>query len=119
MAFNRETMKSLLIRDKGFLRELYEGPNPLKNSRVLNGASDSQLNTLIKFLHFLSNGEIRMKKENFEIIEKANKLKLIKSRVEKKKNMNNLLKSERKDKMKFLNKLSNLYNALLHTLFNE
>jgi hypothetical protein len=119
MAFNRESMKSLLVRDKGFLRELYEGPNPLKNNRVLKGASDSQLNTLIKFLHFLSNGEITMKKENFEIIEKANKLKLIKSKVEKKKQMNILLKSERKDKLKFLNKLCNVYSALLFTLFNQ
>ena len=119
MAFNREGMKSLLIRDKGFLRELYEGPNPLKNNRVLTGASDSQLNTLIKFLHFLSNGEITMKKENFEIIENAHKLKLIKSKVEKKKHMNILLKSERKEKLKFLNKLCNLYSALLSTLFNE
>jgi len=50
MALNREGMKSLLIRDKGFLRELYEGP---------------------------------------------------------------------KDKLKFLNKLCNLYSALLSTLFIE
>jgi hypothetical protein len=87
MTFNREQMKSLLIRDKSFLRELYEGPNHLKNNRVLKGANDSQLNTLLKFLYFLANGEIKMKKENFEIIEKANKLKLIKSRVEKKSNL--------------------------------
>jgi hypothetical protein len=119
MAFNRESMKNLLIRDKGFLRELYEGPNPLKNNRVLKGANDSQLNTLIKFLHFLSNGEITMKKENFDVIEKANKLKVIKAKVERKKNMNTLLKSERKEKLKFLNKLCNIYSDLLFTLFNE
>jgi hypothetical protein len=119
MAFNREGMKSLLIRDKGFLRELYEGPNPLKNNRVLNGASDSQLNTLLKFLHFLSNGEIKMKKENFEILEKAKKLKLIKLKVEKKTHLKTILKAERKDKLKFLNKLCNLYSALLSTLFIE
>jgi hypothetical protein len=119
MAFNRENMKSLLIRDRGFLHELYEGPNPLKNNRVLRGASDTQLNTLIKFLHFLSNGEITMKKENFEIIEREKKIKLIKSKVEKKKNMNVLLKSERNEKLKFLNKLCNIYSALLSTLFNE
>jgi hypothetical protein len=119
MAFNRENMKNLLIRDKGFLRELYEGPNPLKNNRILNGANDSQLNTLIKFLYFLSNGQITMKKENFEVIENANKLKLIKSKVEKKKHVNILLKSERNTKLKFLKKLCNVYSALLSTLFNE
>jgi hypothetical protein len=118
MALNREGMKSLLIRDKGFLRELFEGPNPLKNNRVLKGASDSQLNTLLKFLHFLSNGEIKMKKENFEIIESAKKLKLIR-KVEKKTQLSTLLKSERNEKLKFLLKLCNLYSALLSTLFTE
>jgi hypothetical protein len=118
MPFNREGMKSLLIRDKVFLRELFEGPNPLKNVRVLKSASDSQLNTLLRFLHFLSNGEIKMKKENFEELERARKLKLIKTRVEKKNHLSALLKSERKEKLKFLSKLANVYSALLSTLFN-
>ena len=65
---NRETMKSLLIRDKTFLRQLFEGPNPLKNLRILRGANDTQLDTLIKFLHFLTNGEIKIKKSNFELV---------------------------------------------------
>jgi hypothetical protein len=43
MSFNREGMKSLLIRDKGFLRELFEGPNPLKNKRVLKGINRTKL----------------------------------------------------------------------------
>jgi hypothetical protein len=116
---NKETMKSLLIRDKLFLRELYEGPNPLKNIRILRGANDTQLDTLLKFLHFLANGEIKIKKENFEIIEREKKLKLIKAKVERKQNLNKLLKSDRSDKLKFLNKLSNVYGALLYTLFNE
>ena len=62
---NKEQLKSYLIRDKGFLKQLYEGPNPLKNKKVLTCADDSELNTLIKYLHYLSNGEIKMKKECF------------------------------------------------------
>ena len=31
---NKDTMKSYLIRDKAFLRELYEGENRLKNNRI-------------------------------------------------------------------------------------
>lgn len=116
---NREIMKSLLIRDKTFLRQLFEGPNPLKNLRILRGANDTQLDTLIKFLHFLTNGEIKIKKSNFEVIEKEKKLKLIKAKVEKKKNLKNILKSDRSEKLRFLNKLSNVYGALLYTLFNE
>ena len=81
---NKEQMKSLLIKDKSFLRSLYDGPNPLKNKKVLNSANDSQLNTLIRYLHFVTSGQIKIKKENFEKIVADNKLKLIKIKVEKK-----------------------------------
>jgi hypothetical protein len=116
---NNEQMKSLLIRDKTFLKSLYEGSNPLKNRRVLNSANDLQLDTLLKYLHFLSNGRIKMKKENFDIINKENKLKLIKSNVESKSRLNNLIRSDRMTKLKLLNKLSKIYSALLYILFNE
>ena len=61
-------MKQYLIRDKSFLQELYSSPNSLNTKRLLNFASDSKLTTVIKFLHFLANGEIPMKKENFDAI---------------------------------------------------
>lgn len=112
-------MKSYLIRDKGFLKQLYEGNNPLKNKKVLQTAEDSELNTLIKFLHFLSNGAIKMKKQNFQKIQEAKKLNLLTQRVEKKSKLSLLLKSARKEKLKFLNKLVNVYSILLDILFNE
>ena len=61
-------MKQYLIRDKSFLQELYSSPNSLNTKRLLNFASDSKLTTVIKILHFLANGEIPMKKENFDAI---------------------------------------------------
>lgn len=81
---NEETLKRYLIRDKPFLRELYEGTSKLKNNQVLYFASDSKLNTLIRFLHFLVNGVIKIKRENFEVIQKYRKLLLLKRNVEKK-----------------------------------
>lgn len=80
-----ETLKSLLLRDKSFLKDLYEGPNPLKNNRILNNASDLQLNTLILYLHFLAIGEIKISKSNFDELLKLKKLALLKNKVEKKK----------------------------------
>jgi hypothetical protein len=62
-----------------------------------------KLNTLIRFLHFLSNGEIKIKKENFEILQKTKKLSVLKRNVEKKAAVSRLLKSERVSKLKFLN----------------
>ena len=52
---NKETLRNYLIRDKSFLRELYEGEGRLKNNRILTFASDSKLNTLIRLLHFIAN----------------------------------------------------------------
>ena len=45
---NKESVKQCLVRDKAFLRELYESNNPVKTKSVLNAASDIKLATLIK-----------------------------------------------------------------------
>ena len=116
---NKENVKALLLRDKGFLKQLYEGDDPFKNKRVLQAADDSELNTLIKFLHFLSTGEIKMKKENFQKIQEAHKLKLLTKSVEKKSRALTLIKGPRRDKIKFLNQLLRIYASLLDCLFNE
>ena len=71
-------MKQYLIRDKSFLQELYSSPNPLNTKRLLNFASDSKLATVIKLLHFLANGEIPMKKSNFDAIVANKRLSFIK-----------------------------------------
>jgi hypothetical protein len=58
---NKETVRSLFIRHKEFLRNLFEtNGNAIKAKSLLNFASDSELNTLIKFLHFLSKGDIKI-----------------------------------------------------------
>lgn len=114
----RETLKSYLIRDKIFLKELYSGPNPLKNNRILNNANDSQLNTLLFYLHFLANGEIKINKSNFEKIEKNKKLSLIKRNVENKKACLSLINNDRSVKLTFLKKLNVIYPNLLYGLFN-
>ena len=75
---NKESVKQCLVRDKAFLRELYQSNNPTKTKSLLNGASDIKLATLIKFLHFLANGEIKIKRENFEAIQNHKRLQFIK-----------------------------------------
>ena len=116
---HKEVFKRYLIRDKAFLRELYEGPSRISNNRILIYASDNKLNTLIRFLHFLSNGEIKMKRDNFEIIQANRKLGFLKRNVEKKAALSRMLKSERENKLKFLKQFSSIYSALLYCLFNE
>jgi hypothetical protein len=115
---NKERMKSLLIRDKEFLRELYQNPNYLKKKKILNAANDSQLNTLIWFLHYLSTGEIRMKKLHFDNLP-ARKIILLKQKVESKHNLSTIISSNRTQKLLFLNKLAENFSHLLYPLFNE
>jgi hypothetical protein len=115
---NKDRMKSLLVRDKAFLRELYQNEDFQKKKRVLNKANDTEINTLIWFLHYLSNGEIRMKKIHFEKIASA-KVALIKSKVESKRNLTVLLNNNRSSKLLFLNKLVQFLPYLLYPLFNE
>jgi hypothetical protein len=119
MNLNKDVLKSCLIRDKGFLKELYEQSECIKNRKKIHTADDAELNTLIKFLHFLSNGEIPMKKNNFQTIKENKKLRLITKNVEKKSSVINLLKSSRVSKLNFLLQLSKIYPFLLYPLFNE
>lgn len=80
---NQDQLKLLLTRDKVFLKRLYNGPNFMKNKLILSAAEDSELNTLIKYLHFVANGKITITKSNFEALQKAKKLKFVQSKVEK------------------------------------
>lgn len=75
---NKEQVKECMIRDKGFLHELYTSPSTYRTKQILLTSNDSKLSTLIKFLHFLSNGEIKIKSENFEAIKLHKRLTYIK-----------------------------------------
>jgi hypothetical protein len=112
-------MRNLLLRDKVFLRALYSSETLNSAKKVLNGANDSQITTLLKYLHFLANGDIKIKKSNFDIIQNHKKLHLIKTQVESKKALRTILMKDRADKLNFLNKLAPIYPAILYSLFNE
>jgi hypothetical protein len=119
MSLSKDQVKTYLIRDKGFLKELYEGENHLTKRRVLQHADDTKLNTLIKYLHFVATGEIHVTTNNFKVITDSKKLTLITKTVEKKSNVLQFLQTSRENKLKFLLKLSQIYPQLLFALFNE
>lgn len=118
MNVTKEQMKTLLIRDKPFLKDLYEGTNSLNKKRLLMFANDEKLDTLIKYLHFLATGQISLKKDHFNQLT-LRTVNLLKRNVEKKPKLLFLIESDRNVKLKFLLKLTNVYNLLLDTLFNE
>jgi hypothetical protein len=115
---NPERLRSFLLRDKVFLKSLYTSDS-IKCKRILNTASDAHLMTLIRLLHFLANGIIPIKRKNFEILQEKKKLHVIKTTLEAKKALKNILIAERSTKLNFLNKLADVYEPLLYALFNE
>lgn len=115
---NQDQLKLLLVRDKVFLKRLFSGPNYLKNRDILNAAEDNELNTLIKYLHFVANGEIPITKKNFTELQKQKKINYIRFHVEKLSKALKLINASRKDKLSFLLKLCTSMPFLLYNLFN-
>ena len=54
MSSQQQRFKTLLIRDKQWLGELYLATNILQSNRILNFATDTKLDTLIRYFHFQS-----------------------------------------------------------------
>lgn len=115
---NRDQIKSLLIRDKDFLKSLYESNSVARAKNVLSFASDQKLNTLIRFLHLLASGEIKIKKEHFDALKKRH-LNAVNKNLESKKMLRTLLNGEREVKLQVLTKFCAVFRELLFTLFNQ
>lgn len=115
---NEDNLKLLLIRDKVFLKQLYSGPNVVKNKSVLLSAENNELNTLLYYLHFVANGKIPITKANFEALKKSKKLIFIQKKIEKDSDLNKLINSSLKIKLNFLIKISNIFPYILYALFN-
>lgn len=113
-----ETFKPLLERDKAFLEELYCSQSAPNSKRLINFASDTKLNTLLRYLHFLANGEIKIKKEHFDKLPRR-LITLLRRSFEKKAAIKRLIASERQSKLKILFKLCGFLQELLYPLFNE
>jgi len=115
---DQESVKALLLRDKGFLKSLYESSSTLSANNTLTSASDVKLNTLIKFIHLVANGEIKIKKNHYDALNKK-QMKTIERHLESKTAVKRLLKEERQEKLKVLKRFSPVAHQLLYTLFNQ
>ena len=118
MSGQQQRFKALLIRDKPWRGELYLSTNILQAKRILNFATDTKLDTLIRYFHYLSNGAIKIKTASFESIRKSH-VSYVKKHFETKASLNRILQSEREEKLKVLRKLAASFSFLLFPLFNE
>ena len=114
----KETLKAYFIRDKLFLRLLFEGSNPLKNRRIILAASEGEIETLIKFLHYLANGKIKITAQNFNFLKRSRKFSYLRKTFESEKSLQHLLISDDLSKRSAVLKLGNTFQYLLFPLFN-
>lgn len=114
---DRETLKSYLIRDKAFLRSLFTGSNTLKNRRLILAANEGEIDTLIKYLHYLVNGKIKISASSFQGIQKSRKLAYLRKTFESRKSFELMLTSDDRLKRSFVLKLGNNLSDLLTPLF--
>lgn len=117
MPLPKETLKAYFIRDKLFLRSLFEGANPLKNRRLILSATEGEIDTLIKYLHYLANGKIKISALNFSKIKRSKKLSFLQREFESEKKYLDLLVAEDLHKRSVLLKLASSYPDILAPLF--
>lgn len=89
------------------------------NFKRIAFANNKELNTLIKILHLICNGKIKLRKIDYQALEKSKRLKKLRKLFEEKLSLVKNLNSERESKVQALKQFSALYRHLLYTMFNE
>jgi len=110
--------KALLVRDSEWLESLYSANSNPHRRQLISTASDKKIDTLIRFLHLLSTGDIKMHKKNFDALSKRH-VQFLKKEFEKKAAFKRLINSDRIIKVQKLLKLLQVFPFLLYTLFND
>jgi hypothetical protein len=81
---DKDMLKSYLIRDKVFLKSLYDPNSAIaRKKKILSTASDTELDTLLHYTHFVTTGQIRIKKDHFNALLNEKKLQYIRNKTEK------------------------------------
>lgn len=109
-------LRSQLIASKDFLSKIFIG-KPRQNCKAISLADEKKLNILIKILHLVCNGHIKIRKEHFEVIARSRRLGLLKSKFERKASYVCVLRSSIIEKQQVLKQFCSLYPLLLHFLF--
>lgn len=109
-------LRSLFLREKGFLKKLYLGE---EGTSVLILANDKSLDVLIRVLHLLASGEIPMRKQDEIVLRNAKKFNVLRKFMLKSFFLELLNKATRETKIKELKLLIKVYPVLLYSFFNE
>lgn len=110
-------LRNLMLQNKPFLRALFESQQAKNTKKLLLESSEEQANLLIRILFFITQGEIPIKKQNFEILEESKKLLLLHKHFQTELKLNKLLTSTLQKKIIILFKFVSVFHNLLYPLF--
>ena len=105
-----------ILRHEHFLRLLYKDSKKNCSARI-KLASEPECDVLLKALHFLGDGKIKIKSDQFKKIEKSKRLSQIR-KLENEDDLNSFLEKPLKDKQKFLANLASVMPNILSSHFN-
>lgn len=111
-------VKDQLLNNKPFLENLYKGSSK-QNSRLLDRASELQIDILIKVLFLICDGEIHLTKENYESLKRARRLNFLKKHFNSSTQFYNTLSLPTEKKLTILKNFCAVYRELFFTFFNQ
>jgi hypothetical protein len=107
-------LRHLLIQHKAFLNNLFKQTNVTK---ILNHASDTELNVVLKLLHLINLGHLPLKQKHHEVIVRSKREKKL-EQFESRRFLIEKLHASREEKLKVLKQFAKLFSILLHQIFN-
>ena len=114
---NKLKLRGLMLKNRVFLHLVQT--DSVKNTRQrITVCTSIQANLLLHILHYISVGEIPVKKAFSLYLRKTRKMPFL-NKIRNATDLSSMLKKSRKYKVDFLKKLTVLYPKLLALLFEE
>jgi len=111
---DRPYLRHQILKHKTLLKSLHSQD---KVQRTLNNANNESINFVLKLLHLLTNGHIKLPPGTDEIIARSLRSKKL-AHFESRNYLQHLLASPREEKLRVLKQFNKLYSTLFHYIFH-
>lgn len=116
---NHSELRLLMLHNKSFLKALFESKSVKAEKSVLIKSTIDEINVLLHVLFSITQGEIPIKKRDFQILKKSKRISILHNTFENKLKFDNIMSLNLKEKMKLLYKFTSIYSTLLCPLFQS
>lgn len=116
---NRNDLKLLMVQKKEFLKNLFLTKSTKALKSILLSAHLEDLDLLLNILFFITQGDIPIKKVNFQILQKTKKISILHKYFQSEKHFKKILISPLKEKTMILIKFLPVMSNLLYPLFKS